>query len=403
VTARFRGTAALAMMAIFFFRGPLLLAVSPESASRPSPPSNSSSADAPPSPSGTTSSAGATSPSDPDKARREEYEKLFGMPLKRPDISMWNTASRRVVAAARAREMQLTGVKSACPSLTQASRAGGPAIRACEAQAYDASASYRELRREYPVRSTDEVIGGVSTEIFVPADGVAPANQHRVLIDLHGGSFLYGARTESRLTSIPIASIGRIKVISVDYREAPEHAFPAATDDVIAVYRELLKSYAPKNIGVYGCSTGALLAAEATAWLVKHKMPLPGALGLFCEGAGYWEGGGAPIHAADDFIWRAPAENPYFSRTSAADPLAFPLRSTTLLAGFPPALLLTASKDPALPAAVDLQAALVRLGVHAELHVFEGLGREFFFDPASPSARDVYAAAAKFFDAELGR
>jgi epsilon-lactone hydrolase len=73
------------------------------------------------------------------------------------------------------------------------------------------------------------------------------------------------------------------------------------------------------------------------------------------------------------------------------------------LAGFPPSLLLTESRDPALPAAVDLQAALIRLGVHAELHVFEGLGRKFFFDPASPSARDVYDAVAKFFEAELGR
>jgi epsilon-lactone hydrolase len=379
----------------------LLMAVSVSSSAIASPEEASPPANAPPA--GATSPAGAPSPKDPDKAQREEYEKLFGMPLKRPDTAVWNAASRRVVAAARAREIQLIGVEDACPSLTKANRVSGPAIRACEAHAYDAAASYRELRREYPIRSTHEIMGGVSTEIFVPADGVAPADRHRVLIDLHGGSFLYGAGTESRLTSIPIASVGRIKVISVDYREAPEYAFPAATDDVIAVYRELLKSHEPREIGIYGCSTGALLAAEATAWLVKHKMPTPGALGLFCEGAGYWEGGGPTTHGADDFIWRAPAENPYFIRASAADPLAFPLRSTVLLAGFPSSLLLTASRDPALPAVVDMQAALVRLSVHAELHVFEGLGREFFFDPTSPSARDVYAAVAKFFDSELDR
>jgi epsilon-lactone hydrolase len=342
----------------------------------------------------------ATSPATPP---RDEYEDLFQMPLKPPETSVWNAAARRVVAAARARERQLTGATDACPSVERADRAHGPAIRECEARAYDAAPSYRELRRQYPVQSTQEVIGGVTVEVFVPADGVAPGNRHRVLVNLHGGSFLYGARTESRLASIPVASVGRIKVISVDYREAPEYAFPAASDDVISVYRELLRSYAPQEIGMYGCSAGALLAAQATAWLVKHKMPPPGALGLFCEGAGYWEGGGRAMHGADEFIWRAPAENPYFIRVSAADPLAFPIRSTALLARFPPSLLLTASRDPALAAVVDLQSALVRLGVHAELHVFEGLGREFFFDPAAPATHDVYAAVAKFFDSELGR
>jgi epsilon-lactone hydrolase len=333
----------------------------------------------------------------------DEYEDLFQMPLKPPETSVWTSAVRRVVAAARERERRLTGVVDRCPPIERADRAHGPAIRECQADAYQASRSYRELQRRYPVHVDRQVLGGVSAEVFTPADGIAPQNRHRVLMSLHGGSFIYGARTESRSASIPIASVARVEVIGIDYREAPEYAFPAASEDVIAVYRELLKSHAPQEIGLYGCAAGALLAAEATAWLVKHKIPPPGALGLFCEGAGYWEGAGRPMHSADDFIWRAPAENPYFIHASSADPLAFPIRSTAVLANFPPTLLLTASRDPALGAAVDLQAALVRLGVHAELHVFEGLERKFFFDPASPAAPDVYTAAARFFDSQLGR
>jgi monoterpene epsilon-lactone hydrolase len=332
----------------------------------------------------------------------DEYEELFQMPLKRPESSIWTSAVRRVVAAARERERQITGVTDRCPPIETADPTHAPAIRECEADAYRESRSYRELQQRYPVHVDDEILGGVSTEVFTPADGIAPQNRHRVLIHLHGGSFIYGARTESRVASIPIASVAKIEVIGIDYREAPEYAFPAASEDVIAVYRELLKSHAPQEIGLYGCAAGALLAAEATAWLVKHKVPPPGALGLFCEGAGYWEGAARPMHSADDFIWRAPAENPYFIRTSSGDPLAFPIRSTALLAKFPPSLLLTTSRDPALGAAVDLQAALVRLGVHAELHVFDGFRRRFFFDPASPAAPDVYAAVARFFDSQLG-
>jgi monoterpene epsilon-lactone hydrolase len=71
----------------------------------------------------------------------------------------------------------------------------------------------------------------------------------------------------------PIASIGKIKVISVDYRQAPEYAFPSASEDVATVYRELLKTYKPTNIGIYGCSAGGLLTAETIAWFQKEKLP----------------------------------------------------------------------------------------------------------------------------------
>jgi alpha/beta hydrolase fold len=63
-----------------------------------------------------------------------------------------------------------------------------------------------------------------------------------VLINLHGGGFLEGSRSVSHMESIPITAVAKIKVISVDYRQAPEYRFPAATQDVVAVYRQLLKN-----------------------------------------------------------------------------------------------------------------------------------------------------------------
>jgi epsilon-lactone hydrolase len=85
---------------------------------------------------------------------------------------------------------------------------------------------------------TPQRIGGVHTEVFTPAGGISPSNAMRVLINLHGGGFGANARTKSHLESVPIASIGRIKVISIDYRQAPEFALPSASEDVAAVYRE---------------------------------------------------------------------------------------------------------------------------------------------------------------------
>jgi hypothetical protein len=66
-----------------------------------------------------------------------------------------------------------------------------------------------------------QTTGGVYTEVFAPANGRAEKNPRRVLINLHGGGFEAGSRTSSHLESVPIASLGQIKVISVDWKGLP--------------------------------------------------------------------------------------------------------------------------------------------------------------------------------------
>ena len=83
---------------------------------------------------------------------------------------------------------------------------------------------------------------------------------------------------------MPIAALGRIKVVSLDYRQGPEHRHPAASEDVAAAYRELLKTYRPENIGIYGCSAGGMLAGMSVAWFQRHGLPRPGAVGILCAG-----------------------------------------------------------------------------------------------------------------------
>jgi acetyl esterase/lipase len=80
------------------------------------------------------------------------------------------------------------------------------------------------------------------------------------------------------------SSIGRIRVITVDYRMAPENKYPAAEDDVIALYRELLKMYRAENIGIYGCSAGASLTGSVVAKLIQSGQPKPGVIGMFGYG-----------------------------------------------------------------------------------------------------------------------
>lgn len=294
------------------------------------------------------------------------------------------------------------GAPRTCPSMAGAPPARIPEIRACEAEAFYESPAYARLKALYDVVIDQRSIGGVPVETFTPGNGVTTKNRKRVLINLHGGAFLGGARTLSRVESMPIAALGRIKVISIDYRQGPDFTFPAASVDVVAVYRELLKEYSPGDIGIYGCSAGGLLTAQSVARLIEERLPLPAAIGMLCEGGVYWTEGDSSrfVH---DTSQHTIATNPYFKGASASDPMAFPTRSDALLARFPPSLLVSSTRDFALSSTVYTHSRLVARKVEAELHIWEGLSHAFHMDPDLPESKEVYSVVVRFFDRRLGK
>lgn len=254
----------------------------------------------------------------------------------------------------------------------------------------------------YPVNIEPRVIGGVHVQVITPREGVSSKNRHRVLINVHGGGFLWGEGNGARVESIPIAGLGKITVITVAYRMAPEFKFPAASEDVASVYRELLKERDASDIGIYGCSAGGILTAEAIAWFQKVNLPMPGAIGTFCGSAETIDGDSK--HVAPLLVGELPSDgrSPYLSETSLADPLVFPANSPAVLARFPPTLLIAGSRDPTVSSLFATQAALGKAGVEAELHVWDGMWHAFFFDPDLPESQEVYQAVVKFFDRHLG-
>ena len=109
--------------------------------------------------------------------------------------------------------------------------------------------------------------------MVTPIDPIPADKVDRVLINLHGGGFTTdsGSLTES----IPIANLTHTKVVAVLYRLAPEHPFPAAVDDSVAVYKELLKTYKPQHIAIYGASAGGILTGEVAVKIKQLGLPLP--------------------------------------------------------------------------------------------------------------------------------
>jgi acetyl esterase/lipase len=265
------------------------------------------------------------------------------------------------------------------------------------------------MKELFPVTITEEKIEGVSTEMILPREGVSDANRSKVLINLHGGGFLWGEGSGGEVESIPIASMGRIKVITIFYRQAPESKFPAASQDVAAVYRSLLSKYEPGNIGIYGCSAGGILTAESIAWFNKVGLPMPGAIGTFCGFGAKFDGDsaflgprltGSPDPKAESNI---PLSLPYFEGADPTDPLVLPIVSPELLAKFPPTLLIGGSRDLSVSSLFHAQRELTKCGVEADLHVWDGMWHAFFVDPDLPESKEVYRVIVQFFSTHLGR
>ena len=281
-------------------------------------------------------------------------------------------------------------------------------------QAYVQAEARRRLKRAaelYPVNISDREFRGVMTQIIEPSQGIGARNQHRILIDLHGGSYRHVSDKRMELIdALPIASRGRIRVVSVDYRTSPEYKFPAAVEDVIKVYRELLKTYRAENVGIYGGSTGAALTAVAVAWFQREKLPRPGAIGLFCEGAikdDQIEGDSyyiAPPLMGDEVrgVDSAYPINAYMADTDGHDPYVAPVVSLDVLSRFPPTLLISGTRDIGLSSVLYTHARLTKAAAEAELHVWDGMWHGFFSDVDLPESTEAYDVIDGFFDRHLG-
>lgn len=270
------------------------------------------------------------------------------------------------------------------------------------------------MRQRYAVEVAEERIGGVLTDVVTPSAGIAPENVGRVLINLHGGGFTTGARTASLVESVPLAAIMRIKVISVDYRMAPEHRFPAGSEDAAAVYRELLKTYDAGSIGIYGCSAGGLLAAQSVARFKAQGVPGPGALGVFCASlSGFFGGDSAVLSGPLNGMLppRVLSTDPprtgggggmvYLDTARSDDPLAYPEASVDLMASFPPTLFVSGTRSFEFGSALTSHNKLTAAGGTSKFHGWDGMFHGFIYNSELPEARDAYRIMADFFDVNL--
>lgn len=264
------------------------------------------------------------------------------------------------------------------------------------------------VREQLGVKVEPVSIAGVPSFMVTPKS-IAPENAGRLLIHLHGGARVLNPGEAGTWEAVLMAGFTGFKVISVDYRMPPDHVFPAALDDAVAAYRELLKSNRPRTIGIFGASAGGSLTFTTLLRAKSEGLPMPGAIAPGTPTVDLTKTGDTLFTSAfvdnvlgtqDGFI-RATALL-YANGRDLKDPLLSPIYGDA--EGFPPTILTSGTRDLYLSNTVRMHRKLRAAGVEAILQVWEGQSHiQYMMDVSAPETREYHDEVALFFDRHLER
>jgi len=253
------------------------------------------------------------------------------------------------------------------------------------------------------VAVVDCVVAGIPVRIYRSGAGVTPA-----VVFCHSGAFVLGNLDTDHAWCVELSRSVGVTVVSVDYRLAPEHPYPAGFDDAATVLRWLAAEAAsldidPTRIAVAGSSAGGSLAALLAQSAAAGELP-PVVFQLLHQ----------PVlddrmtPSKDEFVDTPGFDAPavalmwQYYLGGAAVSSAAPGR-TDELSGLAPALITCAELDPLRDEAVDYALRLMWAGVPAELHVYPGTCHGFdSFAPDAQVSRDLLTLQASALRRALG-
>jgi len=253
------------------------------------------------------------------------------------------------------------------------------------------------------VVATPGQLGGVPV-IAVDIPGVTTGG---VIVYFHGGFFAIGSAAASVGLAADLARAAGMRVVSVDYRLAPEHPYPAAPDDAMGVYRALLESGQDvARVALAGESAGATLAVVTLAAIGRAGLPQPAAAVLMSPWADLAGTGQTITTKADvDPVVTAAAvrvrARDYLDGASAFDPAVSPVYGS--LAGLPPLLIQSGSHEVLLDDAIRLAARAARDDVAVTLDVTPGVPHVFqAFAAVLDEGADALTRAGAFLRVHVG-
>lgn len=267
----------------------------------------------------------------------------------------------------------------------------------------DRSESDIDKSFKYPEHLTTRLIEreNYKMEMLSPVEGASKW----VVLQLHGGGYVSAFKNNYRTMAGYYSEVcPNASVLSVDYRIAPEHPFPAALDDALDAYQWLLnEDYDPKHIFFAGDSAGAGLSIALVMYLRDHKLPLPAGLALMspwvdltASGASYDDNYEVDIvfgNRRDSLIYG----NPYYEGSDPRDPYISPVFGE--FNDFPPMLIQVGSEEMLLDDSKTVAKKAKQAGVSVRYSEYFGMFHVFQMAAKSmPEAMKAWSEIGKFFE-----
>lgn len=225
-------------------------------------------------------------------------------------------------------------------------------------------------------------VDGITME-WVQAKDAKP---NKAVLQLHGGAYnrsLEVNGTTYRRAAVQYAKISGAGVLTVDYRVAPEHPYPAALEDALLAYNWLLdQGYRPEDIIVAGDSAGGGLTLATALYLRDHDMPLPAALITMSAWTNLDYKRRVPAYAGDDR-----ADNPYISPVYGE------------YDGFPPMLMQVGGDEALLNDTLKVAEKAEKAGVSVKQTTYDGMFHVFqMLFPELDEANEAWEEVESFID-----
>ena len=271
-------------------------------------------------------------------------------------------------------------------------------IRAIDASnALEVEAQIEHLK----VTIKEEQIAGVTIRTVTPVD-IDPANENRLFVHTHGGAYVIGAGRAGLREAILIAHLAKIPVLSIDYRMPPEHPFPAAVEDVVAVWRSLLSDRPAKSMALGGTSAGGGLTLASTHRFIELGLETPGVLwagtpwaDLTKTGDSFFTNEGIDRNLVTYEGVLEGAAKLYADGRDLKALLISPVYGD--FADFPPTYLVTGTRDLFLSDTVRVHRKMRVAGVVADLNVYEGVSHgDYAFHDDSPETQQAFGELGVF-------
>lgn len=259
----------------------------------------------------------------------------------------------------------------------------------------------KTLAQQLSVSVTQDTVDGVPVFYVVPRT-VDERHKEHLFVHVHGGAFIFNGGKAATYEAILLAARLKMPVLSIDYRMPPEYPAPAAIDDLITVWQNLIADRRSTSIALGGSSAGASLSMSLLHALKEKDNSMPGALFVGTPACELDMAGDSRfINEGIDRImvtWRGLAQqgvNLYVGDADRKDPLISPIYGT--FDRFPPSYLISGTRDLHLSDTVRVHRALRRAGVEADLNVYEGLSHaEYVRANDTPESLEHFAELNSF-------